>query len=590
MRLLIKFLFLGCKVFALAYGIAPLNSLAATSPIDSAELSNHSAKELPGYAQSASLSSLTAQAAPFSGTPVNPERTNESPFLQPLPTPLPVPAETEAPILSPADPPTQVPASESPVTVFVQRIEVQGSTVFDEKDFTPLLQPYIGQPLSLEQLQQTADQITQLYLNAGYITSRAVLADQVIENGLVQIQVVEGSVEQVTVEGNRQVTTAYIRDRIQLGLGTPLNQLQLEEQLRLLRLDPLFEEVSATLRPDPSGLGRSLLIVSVVEANPLTATFSADNLSPPSVGSERLGVGLSYRNVSGNGDELSAAYYRSTTGGSNVLDFSYRIPLNPRNGTLQLRVAPSFFRITEANPFNINGNAQTYEVSFRQPLVRSLREEFALTLGFAYRDGAVLIGDQVFNSGQTSVFKFEQDYLRRDPQGVWALRSQFNLGTGLFNADASFFSWVGQVQRVQILSPDNFLIAQADVQLTPNTLVPSQQFLIGGGQSVRGYRQNLLSGDNGLRFSLEDRIALLRNSEGSPSLQLAPFFDMGVVWNNGLSNTRQNFLAGLGLGLLVEPLPRLNLRLDYALPLVASDLRGNNAQDQAFYFSVNYKL
>ncbi|ERT03556.1 polypeptide-transport-associated ShlB-type domain protein [Lyngbya aestuarii BL J] len=37
-----------------------------------------------------------------------------------------------------------------------------------------------------------------------------------------------------------------------------------------------------------------------------------------------------------------------------------------------------------------------------------------------------------------------------------------------------------------------------------------------------------------------------------------------------------------------EPLPGLNLRLDYGVPLVDLQDRGNNIQDDGFYFSVTY--
>ena len=533
-------------------------------------------------------------------------------FLQDTPLPEPVAPTEEAPVVpSPATPepsPSPTPPAETPPAsdaqrVNVQRIEVIGSTIFSENDFATITRPYEGKALTIEELRSIADRITQLYLDGGYITSRAVLVDQVVTDGVIQIRVIEGSLEQIEIEGNRRVNDSYIRSRVQLGGRTPLNQGRLEDQLRLLRLDPLFENVEASLRAG-SGLGQSILTVRVTEADPFYSNFSADNYSPPSVGSERLGVVVGYRNVSGLGDDLSASYYRSTTGGSNVFDFSYQVPVNPMNGTIQLRAAPSRYHITDTNPvfqaLDIRGSADLYELSFRQPLVRSPREEFALSAGFTYRDGETLISDIVTDSSTTSVFKFGQDYVRRDVRGAWAVRSQFNFGTGLFDAtsrpapqaDGHFFSWLGQLQRVQILDQSNLLIMQADVQLTPDPLLPSQQFVIGGGQSVRGYRQNVRSGDNGVRLSVEDRIALQRDESGSPTLQLAPFADAGWIWNaeeNPVDLPDQTFLAGIGFGVLWQPLPRLNLRLDFTVPLVDLDDRGVNAQDDGIYFSVNYQ-
>ncbi|MEH2149655.1 BamA/TamA family outer membrane protein [Nostoc sp.] len=76
---------------------------------------------------------------------------------------------------------------------------------------------------------------------------------------------------------------------------------------------------------------------------------------------------------------------------------------------------------------------------------------------------------------------------------------------------------------------------------------------------------------NGVRFSLEDRITLEKDESGNSMLQLAPFFDSGVIWNvndNPNQLQKQQFLAGVGLGILWEPLANLNMQLDYGLPLI----------------------
>ncbi|MGB7378833.1 MAG: ShlB/FhaC/HecB family hemolysin secretion/activation protein [Rivularia sp. (in: cyanobacteria)] len=179
--------------------------------------------------------------------------------------------------------------------------------------------------------------------------------------------------------------------------------------------------------------------------------------------------------------------------------------------------------------------------------------------------------------------------------------SQFSIGTGLLDAttndnplpDSRFVSWLGQIQRVQRLSKNQLLIVQGDLQLTPDSLLPSEQFIIGGGQSLRGYRQNARSGDNGFRLLVEDRITLDSSEAGLTKLAIAPFFDMGAVWNhpdnpNDLAN--QTFLASLGLGVLWSPIPNLNLRLDYAYPFVDLDDRGENLQDNGLYFNLNYQF
>jgi hemolysin activation/secretion protein len=282
------------------------------------------------------------------------------------------------------------------------------------------------------------------------------------------------------------------------------------------------------------------------------------------------------------------------------------------NGTLQLRSSINNNQIIDPTfkALNISGESELYEISYRQPLVRSLREEFALSVSFSYQDGQTFTfaGPTPFGYGpdrqgnsRTRVFKFGQDYVRRDTKGAWAMRSLFSLGTGIFDAtiqpdpipDGRFFSWLGQVQRVQSLSPDHLFIAQAEVQLSLNALLGSQQYIIGGSQSVRGYRQNARSGDNAMKFSLEDRITLHRDPSGNPMLQFTPFVDLGYIWNvdnNPNLLQPQQFLAATGVGILFQPLPNFNLRIDYGVPLVNLKDKGTNAQDDGLYFSANYRL
>ena len=487
--------------------------------------------------------------------------------------------------------------------VEIQQIIVTGSTVFREEELQQVLPPYRERLLSVEDLQKAANAITQLYISRGYITSRAVLPEQTLVDGVVEIQVIEGHLEAIQIVGAERMAD-YIRSRVGLGVGQPLNQRDLEDQLRLLQIDPLFDRINGILRPG-STPGGTLLVVEAEAAEPFSGSIGIDTLSPRSVGQYRTGATLQLRNLAGLGDTLFTSAYRTTTGGSEVYELGYRIPLNPMNGTLQFRITPNFFRVTDPNEpgFELDqrGSTDIYEVGFRQPLVRTPREELALSLDFRYRQGSTLIAGQVQPTTRTSVFSFGQDYTRRDFSGAWAARSQFRLGTGLFDAttrsgseaDGQFFSWLGQLQRVQVLSPDNLLIVSADVQLTPDRLLGSERLFIGGGLSVRGYYQNARFGDNGVRFSVEDRITLVRDKDdGRVLLQANPFVDLGYVWNNDNANFfDRNFLIGTGIGFILNPLPNLSTKIDFGLPLVALDeIPSDSPSGLRVYFDVRYRF
>lgn len=505
-----------------------------------------------------------------------------------------------APILLPETKPPSAPASDSLPQIQVRQINVVGSTVLSPETIAAIVQPLEGQSVTFAALQNVADQLTQVYLKAGYLTSRAVIKPQTVQNGVVEIAIREGALAQVEIIGLQRLSEKYIRQRLQRGIQTPLNQPQLEDQLRLLKLDPLLSNVEASLRQG-DGAGESVLTVRVAEAPAIFGTVGFDNDSVVSVGSERVGGTIGYRNLTGLGDQVYASYYRSLTGGTNLWDFSYQLPLNPMQGTLQLRAAPSRYRITNGafKDFDISGSSAFYDVSVRQPLQRSPRSEFALSLGVAHRRGETLISDVLLDKSVTSVIRFGPDWLKRDAQGVWTVNSQMNFGTGLLGAtqdqtpDGQFFSWTGEVTRTQFLNLDNALRLRANWQLTPDALLPSQQFILGGRNSLRGFRQNFRSGDNGLSLSIEHQVTLKRNIAGVSIVQLAPFIDMGWVWNashNPTPTPAANFLASLGVGLRWQPTEKWDLRLDYGLPLVRPDDRGRNLQDASVYFGVNYRF
>ncbi|MEY2976980.1 MAG: ShlB/FhaC/HecB family hemolysin secretion/activation protein [Prochlorotrichaceae cyanobacterium] len=499
-------------------------------------------------------------------------------------------------------------------SVFISRILVEGSTVYDSDRLQEAVSGFEGRELTLEELQSAADAVTQIYLNDGYITTRAVLVDQEIVDGVVTIQIIEGTLADIQIEGTERLRPKYISSRIRLGAKTPLRVSELEDQLRLLRVDPLLASLEASLRASDK-VGQSVLAVRVTEAPNWGGFVGIDNYSPESVGGQRSRAEMYYRNLAGNGETLIGGWDRSFVGGSDVFRVTYRQPVNARNGTVQLQTTIDRNEIT-LPPFDaldIAGETESYEISFRQPIIRSPRRELGLSVAYRYQNGQTFVGGVGSQLGTTTgaepdgttrvgVFKFGQDFVRRDPKGAWALQSQFSFGTdfpfdGTTNSgdipDTHFFSWLGQAQRVQRINDRNLLILQADLQLATAPLLSSQQFVLGGGQSVRGYSQNLRSGDNGFRFSAENRFTVGRNDLGRTVLQLAPFFDTGVVWkneNNPNPVADGTFLAGAGLGILWQPTPKLDIRFDWGVPIVSvNDDVKDEFQDHGLYFNVNYR-
>jgi hemolysin activation/secretion protein len=520
-----------------------------------------------------------------------------------------------APADSPPSPPTDAPGTtpstpKFPAAVIVET-EVFGNTVLKPTELQELLAPSKGQPASREELCKAAARITKVYRDRGYILAQAFpLIDRgtesLINKGTVRLLAIEGCLEKIDIVGNQRLKLEYLSGRLAPGAATPFNANKINDALALVQNDPKIGKLEVLGISPGTSFGGSALSLKVTESNSLAGFIGADSYVSPFFGSTRAIGGLTYRNITGNGDDLNGTYFRSTSGEVDGLDFSYQLPLNPMNGQIQLRYAPTNSRLTlQPNNQKFVSNSSTTEFSYRQPLVRTSKDEFALSLGFALQDEQTSINGVGANTNgvadnqgntKTRVVKFAQEYTSSDDAGNWSLRSQFNLGVNAFGAtinpkpvgDGRFLLWQAQIQRVQRLGQDNYAIIQADGQVTPDRLVPSQQLTVGGGQSVRGYRQNVRSGDNGVRLSIEDRTVVSRDSSGQASLQFAANADLAQLWNNGGQATDNGLLASVGAGLIWEPVPRLVTRLDYAVPLRAIQDRGTSFQDSGFSFSVGY--
>ena len=534
--------------------------------------------------------------------------------IEPLKPKLPIKPPSQ--ILNPAqvspstdvkDKPSQIPQNE--VLIPVKRIDILGSSILTSVEIESLVAPLQNKSVTLNQLQEVTDKISQIYQDRNYITSRAVLIPQDIKDGIVTIQVREGSLERVDVKraGDLvgRLNDSYIRDRVLQAGATPLNFANLEDALQLLRADPLIGDIRANLTTG-SQANQSILQITVSEAKSFSIRPFFDNYGNTSTGIYRIGVNLQELNTTGNGDSILVGYTRS--GSADIYQLNYQYPINPQGGTLGFNFSAGQSPITEP-PFdslNILTDSQTYELAYRQPLLRSPREEFAIGISTAFENSGSYFGNRSFNfqnfkfddgRSQSRVLRLSQDYLSRDPIGAWVLRSTFNMGLNVLGAtirndgspDGRFFYWGGQVLRVQRIGTDRDTLAffRLNMQFSGDQLLSLNRFSIGGAQSIRGYRQNQLTGDNGIQASVELQFPVARDEEGLATVKLLPFVEAGTIWNSSGVNSTNQSLIGLGLGATYQPMRNLLLRLDYGIPLVNVSNSGNNLQDSGLYFSIN---
>ena len=493
-----------------------------------------------------------------------------------------------------------------PQSIKIDHFEIVGSSVFSQQELQKVTQSFVGRSLSFAELFQVRSAITKLYTDNGYLNSGAYIPEQEINSGKLTIQVLEGGLEAINVTGTKRLDPDYVRKRLEIAAGKPVHVDSLLEALQMLRLDPLIENISAELSAGISP-GTSLLDIDIEEADAFTVSTTFDNARSPSVGTDRRIIGLNHNNLLGFGDRFNVQY--TNTDGSDGFDFAYTLPINARNGQLSLRYGTNSNDVIEEpfNPLDIESESRYYELNFRQPIIQKPNTELSLGLAFSRLESETFLLDDPFplslgadEEGRTriSAIRFSQEWVNRNEKQVIAARSQFSIGLDLFDAtinenapDSSFFAWRGQGQWVRRLDEDFLFLLKGDIQLSTSSLVPLEQFRVGGFNSVRGYRQDLLLGDNGIFASAEVRIPILRIPSLDGVVQLTPFVDIGTIWNKEERIEIENdVLPSVGLGLNFSAGDRFSARLDWGIPLVDVEVEKNSLQEDGIYFSINYNF
>ncbi|MGB3534418.1 MAG: ShlB/FhaC/HecB family hemolysin secretion/activation protein [Microcoleaceae cyanobacterium] len=520
---------------------------------------------------------------------------------------LPPPEELLQPLPAPQTPEESI--LEIPGTIIVTEFNFVGSTVFTNQQLQTIIQDYLNRPISFTELLEAQQKITQFYQDQGYITSGAILPPQTLDAGRITIEIIEGTVEEIQISGLERLHSGYIRSRIERGIKAPLNQNKLLETLQLLQLNPLIKRLSVELSAG-SQIGQSQLIIQLEEADAMSAKLAIDNQRSPSVGSTRLLSEITHNNLTGLGDRLNVSYYN--TEGSNTLNnFSYTLPINSNNATISLTHRRTESHIIEA-PFNeldIDSNSQTYQLSYRQPLYLTPNTEFAIGITAAIQDTETLLENEPFplslganDQGKirTSVIRLFQDYSTRSAQTALAIRSQFSFGTELFNAtinnnlpDSRFIAWRGQIQYLRLLAPNFIWLLRSDLQLANQSLLPQEQFSLGGASTIRGYRQDTLLGDNGVFLSTELRVPIFTISDWNMVVQLTPFIDGGTVWNQEKMediDLDYNTIFSTGLGLRLQIQDNLNAQIEWGIPLIKLETEGESLQENGVHFLIQYQV
>jgi hemolysin activation/secretion protein len=487
-----------------------------------------------------------------------------------------LPQQFQTPVIPRAVPETVIPrpressapAGAERVRMTLERVTVEGSTVYPEALFQEMAAPLFGHEISLADLFRLADAISTRYRADGYVLSRAVVPAQRIGNAA-RIVVVEGYIAKVELDGaDNAKVRAYVE---QLLRSRPLRASDLERYL-LLANDLPGVSARGVLAPSPDAPGGSDLTV-FVEEKPFDATLGVDNRGTKFIGPAQFYLGAAANDRLGEAERIAARYITTSTQTElRYGEITVELPLGAEGTRLSLlgsvsRSKPGF----TLRQFDTRSDGGSALARLSHPLLRSRTENLSLNTSFTYRDSSTVLNHAPATPPSSDdhlrVLRVGGAYDLTDRfDGVNFLAGEVNQGLPFFGAGANESATASRLggrtefqkatidasrlQSLRFLASGLTLLTAVSAQHSfGDALLASEQFGVGGANFGRGYDPSEITGDNGWAFKLELQYGQVPSLSWLRDVQLYGFFDRGAVSNvRNDSTIRDPRLASAGFG------------------------------------------
>ena len=475
----------------------------------------------------------------------------------------------EGEALQPA--PSKPPAVSS--RFLLRRVDFTKSELLSEETLRGLAATIEGREVTLAEVVEVVERINAMYRERGIPTAQAVLPAQEVADGAVTIKLVEGRVGDIVLEGNASTADSFILSRLGQGKGDLADVGALERSMmRFNRSQDV--QLRAELKPGAK-FGETDVLLSVAEPPKHEMRVFADTSGSYATGVYRAGVFYQNRSLFGFRDALSASLIGAETGGHEGRALSYSIPL----GTLGTRLTLSWFedhtRIRNGPfaPLRIRGESTAWTALVRHPVLLGKNYQLDVLGGAKTRKTESWIEGRKFQSTDIDDVSVGADGQWWETDRIWSGSLTYSDGKAKPIDDVvstSFRIWRGSVRRVQDFSDGWSLHTNAAFQYSRDeNLTSSEQFLIGGEGSVRGYQTGLFSGDKGVIASVELHHPLPQPPVVAMKTSGFVFVDYGAAEPfRPVGSTRgTDTLAGYGWGVNANINQRVSARVTLGLPI-----------------------
>jgi hemolysin activation/secretion protein len=458
----------------------------------------------------------------------------------------------------------------------IDEYRVEGADTLPQLDVEEAVYPFLGPGRTSQDVEKARAALENAYHSRGFQTVSVAVPQQDSSRGFIVLKVTENRVGRLRVKGSRYFDLDNIKrkaDSLQEGKLPNFNDVT--KNIVSLNLWP-DRRVTPALRAGVTP-GTVDVDLNVEDKNPLHGNVELNNRQSPNTTPKRVSASLRYDNLWQLGHSLSFTYQVAPQrhADAEAISASYLARTDVDWLNILVYGLKSKSSVATVGGANVIGPGEV--LGTRGVIMLPSRGELfhTVSLGADYKhfQQTVSLGQDQFSSpvtyvplvgsyGATWQGEGRQTQLNATitagVRGIGSEPDQFDAKR--VNAKANFFHLRADASHTQDLPGGAQFFVKAQGQVADQPLVSSEQFSLGGLETVRGYLESETLGDYGVAGTVELR---------SPSL--SPFFEQTLSNAAGepkkfnvFNDWRFFAFADAGRARIFEPLTEQQAQFDLA--------------------------
>ena len=486
----------------------------------------------------------------------------------------------------------------------------------EQKLLKKKLEKYINRSfISESTISKITGDIHAFYKSEGRPFIEIQVPSQKVTSGILQLIVYEGKIDKISIEGNKYFKSKNLLKKISLKPGDFINTEVLADDLYWINRNP-FRTAQAVYSPGRK-TGTTDIEIFVNDRRAFRIYTGIENRGNDVTGNNRPFVGINFGNVF-YADQLLSYQFTSS---DKVKRFqahtvNYSIPLLWRH-MLNIyggysHVDTDFSLINTGAPFHTSGfgmqTSMRYDIPFKSR--RNLLHE--LTWGFDFKRtnntldfGGIPVSGKVVNLTQF-MLGYNLGYSFQTAKISWEIEGFASPGRWVSDQSNERYQSLRPGARNQYIYfrtslgsewafwKDASLNAYLRGQYASQNLLPSEEYGLGGYDTVRGYKEREVNMDNVVIFNLElhaPSVSLAdvfrKYTKLQDKLVFLGFFDLawGKAHKAEIGENKEESLMGIGPGVRYSIGPYLIIKADYGFQLKSLGSASLGGADRRLHFS-----